>query len=536
MNHMRPAANSAHWQLTCASVRGKSHLAAGLPNQDWVEVRTTHAGNVVAAAIADGAGSASRSHVGARIACEMMAPCMLEIGIKVQNAGVSGEYVRERIVRSLIEVRERLSHMSHKLSDYHSTLVACVLTDAGGYVCQIGDSVALSTSFVGADDRDDRELDFFPDSKCRLFQPDRGEYANETHFITETDWASHLRITPIDISHIDAMVLMSDGAMDIATCKGEVFRGFLSNLIGKLLTVPLPQERERILTDWLADSRAHRATADDKTLFVAIRAKHLRLAHKPFRADVLRSDQAPAIIGKHQADSSEINPSGLRPSELESSDTRPADLKPQGDPRQVPPDEPPSPGKGGLLDRTLTWVILPVLILAFLVLSLALINLSVLNDSPDPPRPAKSTRVPAVHESRPTHASTEFSRPTSPLPPTSEPRKPAELIFVPSDQLELVVPAGATAQLKLRMILGNEAELVSVSSSEESALHVEPGSAGCAPLDHLTSRQPSCFIELRALKPNSKSKYRLDVVYRDPQFSEIHTLSLYVRLARADSK
>jgi serine/threonine protein phosphatase PrpC len=548
---MRPVADSAHWQLTWASVQGKSHLAARLPNQDRVEVRTTQHGNVIGAAVSDGAGSAAQSHVGARITCEIMAECMLEVGIKLQHCGVGADYVRERIERGLCAVRDSLSRMSHKLSDYHCTLVACVLTDHAGYVCQLGDSVALCTGFAGIDDLDNREIDFFPDSRSRLFQPDRGEYANETHFITEPDWAIHLRITPLDMANLDALMLMSDGAMDVATSRGKVFRGFLSNLIGKLLTLPAVADRERLLTEWLADSRSHRATADDKTMFVAIRAAHLKLANKRFRVD--SDSTAPEIPAGTEAPTGQqivVQNPLARKNGAHATESRP------GTALQILHDTQPSAHGGSLLDRLIIWLILPILGIGVALLGAALLIPTWPDHSAWSPTNATMPSTHSEHSARAAthngerpgaaaahrtaeigHASPDDGGHATPHPvPASAPPEPAQLVVLPNDRMELVVPEGATTRLRLRMIVGREAELISVSSSEASALRVETGPAGCSPQDHITYEQPDCIIQLRALKSNSKTTYRLQVVYRDPVLSEPRTLILPVRLAKGEPK
>ena len=275
------ALRPARWHITKASVRGKSHVDFNLPNQDYFEILSSSDGSVVAAAICDGAGSADWSQFGARTTCQLAAPCLFEIGIRLQNDSITEGGVRDRIMRSLEEARTKLARSGIPLSKFHCTIAMCVLAGRQGYVGQIGDSIALSTAFSGTDGSSGR-LDFFPAGHTQLFQPDRGEYANETHFITEPDWLNHLRLNAIDAGKLDALLLMTDGAMDVAMIRGRVFRGFLSNLIGKLLTLPAATARDQVLTEWLSDPRTHRATADDKTMFIAIRAGHERLAERPF--------------------------------------------------------------------------------------------------------------------------------------------------------------------------------------------------------------------------------------------------------------
>jgi len=152
--------------------------------------------------------------------------------------GMEHVFITGRRKDALEEVRARLTEMDGPLSDFHCTLAACVLAEHRGFVCQVGDSIVLSTTFLKTEGDRGTQWDFFPDQGTRLFIPDRGEYVNETHFITEPDWLKHLRVSTIDADGVDALFLMTDGAMDVAMVKGKVFRGFLSNLIGKLLTLP----------------------------------------------------------------------------------------------------------------------------------------------------------------------------------------------------------------------------------------------------------------------------------------------------------
>jgi len=60
----------ADWQVIGAAVQGLSHQKQGLPCQDALEFRCLPDG-VLLVALADGAGSATRSEVGARAAVQV---------------------------------------------------------------------------------------------------------------------------------------------------------------------------------------------------------------------------------------------------------------------------------------------------------------------------------------------------------------------------------------------------------------------------------------------------------------------------------
>jgi hypothetical protein len=276
------------WLLTRASVRGYSHAHSGAPNQDWVETCTSPDGTLFSVVVSDGAGSAPRSHEGARLACEHMAPRLLEIGLELRGRSLSRSKLEFSLREQLQQLRERIAALGGALSDFHCTLAMAVLGDSGGFVCQVGDSIALSSRFRAVRDG---ELDFFPESDTRVFMPERGEYANETHFITEKDWTEHLRVSPLEPG-LDSLFVMTDGAMDLAMVRGRVFRGFLSNLVGQLLTMPKPEERDRLLAEWLDDPRTRKATGDDKTMFIAMPLASTRYAGHKF---VINTDRDPPI-------------------------------------------------------------------------------------------------------------------------------------------------------------------------------------------------------------------------------------------------
>ncbi len=276
-----PPPGTTPWQLTRASVRGKAHVDTGVPNQDCVEMRASPDGRIVAGVISDGAGTASHAELGSRTTCQVMASWMLGIGQAMAAEPHDDARIEQKVAAGIERVRATMLASGAALRDQHCTFVACVLTDRTGFVCQVGDSIAISTRFEQAAGQERGKIDFFPDRSTEIFQVDRGDYVNETHFITEPDWRSHLRVRSFETPAIDAMLIMSDGAMEIATTGGKVFRGFLSNLVALLLTLDDANERDATLDGWLADRRTFPTTGDDKTMLIAIRGACMALAGLP---------------------------------------------------------------------------------------------------------------------------------------------------------------------------------------------------------------------------------------------------------------
>lgn len=296
------------WLIAGASARGKAHLDAGLPNQDhWAAVSSPD-GRIVAAVVSDGAGTAKHAEAGSRATVEWMAPWLLRMGERISAGQLHPAMVRDNLMQGVLELRRQLDPGGGSLRNYHCTLVGCLLTPSGGLVCQIGDSIALTTRFTLLGDGPDARVDFFPDDGCHRYEVERGEYANETHFVTETDWTEHLRITALP-EDFDAIVLMTDGAMDVVTLRGKVFRGFMSSLVGALLRIGDRSEREALIHSWLADRQTHAVTGDDKTLCVAIRARSRGLSGHPILLESQDQPTSPDVTAGIAVETS--NPQAL---------------------------------------------------------------------------------------------------------------------------------------------------------------------------------------------------------------------------------
>ena len=277
------------WQLSSASVRGSGHQTHDMPNQDSVHVASDSEGKILCAVVSDGAGTAARSAEGSQLAARLIPAHMVQAAQAWQGQAAELTAVTGAFASAIEAVRQALPANGGPLHDFHCTMVAWLVMPGASFIAQIGDSIALSTRFAPADAQDD--LDFFPAEECRVFEGERGEYANETHFLTEPDWREHLRVTRVG-DDVDAMLLMTDGAMDVTMVRGRVFRGFLSNLMARLVATPDMKARNDTIDGWLADRQTYSLTADDKTLFVAIRREHLSLAGQPFLVQDTQWSQA----------------------------------------------------------------------------------------------------------------------------------------------------------------------------------------------------------------------------------------------------
>ena len=109
-----------------------------------------------------------------------------------------------------------------------------------------------------------------------VFWPDRGEYANTTHFITQDEAVEHLQFESVRRAIVEVAIL-TDGLQSVAlnyqqqTAHQPFFRG----LFGPLREVEEGRSHElsKSLAEFLSSPRVNEKTDDDKTLVLASRAQ-----------------------------------------------------------------------------------------------------------------------------------------------------------------------------------------------------------------------------------------------------------------------
>ena len=135
---------------------------------------------------------------------------------------------------------------------------------------QIGDSPLITSQFVVRHPH----IDYF--TNLQVYGDDsKNEYVNETHFITQDNWQSFLRVEPIDLSQVDCLALMSDGCADLvfegASVTPKIYRPFFGNLLFNLTQSQSSQQGSAIIEQALGNPATYRLTGDDKSLVVLLK-------------------------------------------------------------------------------------------------------------------------------------------------------------------------------------------------------------------------------------------------------------------------
>ncbi len=232
-------------------------MAAGGPCQDASFCLTLP--EAVFLAVADGAGSALLSDVGAQLAAKTAGEAL---GLLSQGHGLppEDEALEDLLRRAAFAAKEAVqieaSAREHPSRDLASTLLLVAAESGRVAALQIGDGAVVLES---------RDHELFS-----LTKPETGEFINETTFLTSDNAASaaQVRTWRGDVSHI---AVFSDGLQLLALQMPHwaPFRGFFAPIFRFLEDCGDRVTAERELQQSLSSPRISAKTDDDLTLVIA---------------------------------------------------------------------------------------------------------------------------------------------------------------------------------------------------------------------------------------------------------------------------
>lgn len=251
--------NAKHWDIFGASIQGDSHKKKGKPNQDAFAGKVFSNGLSVVA-VADGAGSATRSEEGSRRAVDSIITYFSKINIVKYSTftkllKISFYYARKEL--------ERLASESNSnLKDFACTLLVSVAFKDFVVVGGIGDGGIVTRTV--------KELLLFTE-----LHP--SEYANETTFLTSDSWKNEIFIYPLP--RTDVLALFTDGCTDaiLIPKKGnsflyDIYNDFFEYIFKYILKNRCKKSKHEINSDieGLLSSANFKKHVDDKTLVIMV--------------------------------------------------------------------------------------------------------------------------------------------------------------------------------------------------------------------------------------------------------------------------
>ncbi|MDP6039387.1 MAG: PP2C family serine/threonine-protein phosphatase [Candidatus Latescibacteria bacterium] len=245
------------WKISATSVCGSSHEKLDLPCQD-AHFWTVRSDGILLAAVADGAGSAKHSDVGAKIASQAAVETLCterNLASKLHNKSETFRPILLKALKAALKaVKAEAKARTVKNRDLASTLIVVIATPQLIATAQIGDGAAV------ASDQKDHLI--------ALTTPDSGEYINQTTFLISPKAlaTAQLHIWHGSPSHI---AIFSDGLQMLALTMpfGKPHQPFFSPLFRFVSNTETGKTEEQ-LTSFLRSPRVRERTDDDLTLML----------------------------------------------------------------------------------------------------------------------------------------------------------------------------------------------------------------------------------------------------------------------------
>jgi hypothetical protein len=246
------------WRVVGAASQGTAHRKQDLPCQDAQAFRLLPNGALLAA-LADGAGSAEFSEQGAQCAVEEALEALasgLETGLPADEDEWIGLIVNA-FERAQAALHRLAVEMDVPLRDLATTLACAAAFNNWLAAGQLGDGAVIAQGSAG---------ELFP-----VTQAQRGEYANETFFLTQEGALEQVEIRILD-RPVQALALMSDGLTRLALKMPyfEPHPPFFGPLFAFAAAVEEQDRAKERLGEFLASDRVCARTDDDKSIILAV--------------------------------------------------------------------------------------------------------------------------------------------------------------------------------------------------------------------------------------------------------------------------
>lgn len=247
------------WHVAAASVQGSSHLRTAAPCQDDHAVEFAMNETVSILVLADGAGSTKYGGQGAKVACQMISRALVQqLDSSLQPGQLERIHVLQAMEDALDVIRKEAEDLLTDEREFACTLLGAVLGPNESAFFQVGDG-AIVVRLHG-------EAEYRP-----IFEPDHGEWANETTFLTGNGLYSRCKFDTRGL--VADALLFSDGIERLVLLPGNTAHQAWFNGMMRVARIRGRPGHDRALsnqiTEYLASHEVCLHTDDDKTLIVA---------------------------------------------------------------------------------------------------------------------------------------------------------------------------------------------------------------------------------------------------------------------------
>ncbi|OIP73540.1 MAG: hypothetical protein AUK48_09920 [Oscillatoriales cyanobacterium CG2_30_44_21] len=263
------ASTRSQWRAIARFEMGTSHISTQTPCQDYAEYKP-YGNDYLIGAVSDGAGSRSLSHYGSKIAVETTIKFFTEKLETSRSKSFLSQDGVQIVFRELIEVvrheieiaaqdyyREKGKKVS--VGEFACTLLAFIAFPDGIAAMQLGDGFIVVRNYQG------KGYDL-------LFEPSKGEYANETTFVTSssTHIQQDLQIT-YKANPVSFICASTDGLENLAlNLRNNVAYPKFFVPLEKYIQETIEPEKDGYLIAFLNHETVNRKTDDDKTILLCV--------------------------------------------------------------------------------------------------------------------------------------------------------------------------------------------------------------------------------------------------------------------------
>ena len=286
-----------NWKAIARSAIGTSHIKQQMSCQDYGDYRIID--RAIVGVVADGAGSAKYSDIGAQLAVNTVLATVTKEDIQ-KITKLCGSDRIDRVEKSKSSVLKPLSIFSrsnknsdaavavvqsdseHKVKRFFGNIVKQVTislkeqAETNGYeiddlACTLLIAISTPNGIAAMQIGDGFITVRYPEREPELlFAPDKGEYVNETTFVTSTNALEDMKVV-IQAGQPEFVCASTDGLERLAIRLSDwtPFTPFFQPL-EQYLRETENIESDKYLENFLNSDRLNARTDDDKTLFLCL--------------------------------------------------------------------------------------------------------------------------------------------------------------------------------------------------------------------------------------------------------------------------
>lgn len=239
---------------------GHSHLATGSQCQDTLGI--ARQGDTLVFAVADGAGSASSAQEGSILAAKAFCESVIDsISANPSQECPKLKYLTRAFHHARSAIEQEAKEQGRKLQDFHTTLLGGLFTGGMLRCVSIGDTMGFVVDHAG--------------QIRSLVKPKKGEFINETVFLTSQDWQDYLSVSDA-FENPKGLACCSDGLLNILYSmipeddewKVIPHEDVMRNMLDSIREESIAQELNEGVVNMLSGQKANALNDDDKCLLL----------------------------------------------------------------------------------------------------------------------------------------------------------------------------------------------------------------------------------------------------------------------------